>query len=402
MFNTSVLEKLLNLQPTYLEQSKKYTFKRFLFPKLLKEINSKHITGISGLRGSGKTVLLLQLLNHLPSSFYLSLDFLPDQNLFELAQTLVKNYQIKYLLLDEVHYHPNWAVELKQIYDLLDVKVFFSSSVSLDILNTQADLARRVQVLNLPVLSFREFLIIKHQLKTPIIPLDQLLKTNWQTADISLESYFLDYLHFPLASQIQDPTPTLIKNIVTKIIHDDLTTIKNLTLKDRMLLAQTLKFLASIPGGDISLTALAQNMKVNYYKMSFLIELLEKAFLIHRVFPLGKNVLKEPKILFNLPFRVYLQPTENKQLGSLKEDFLITMTKSLGISAYYLKTKRGRKTPDFYLELPQGKIIIEVGGKKKGFSQFKNIDQGVMKKIATYPFQPKPNAIPLYLFGLTY
>ena len=72
------------------------------------------------------------------------------------------------------------------------------------------------------------------------------------------------------------------------------------------------------------------------------------------------------------------------------------------LELYYLKSKRGRKTPDFYVRKPEeDSCIIEIKGKKKGFLQFKGI-KAERKIIATYPFISKPNAIPLYEFGFLY
>lgn len=48
--------------------------------------------------------------------------------------------------------------------------------------------------------------------------------------------------------------------------------------------------------------------------------------------------------------------------------------KMLEKEVFYLKNKRGAKTPDYLLELDGRKIICEVGGKRKGTQQFKGIN----------------------------
>ncbi len=396
-----ILQKLVQLQNDYRQQGKRFSFQRFLFKELKeKEVKLPHITGISGLRGSGKTVLLLQLLNALPQSFYISLDTVEEADLFVLAQELVKRYRISTLLLDEVHYLPRWALYLKQIYDILKLKLFFTSSVSLDILTTREDLSRRVRVLTLPILSFREYLALTEQKTVSKLNLAQALEVS--EADPELEGYFWDYLNFPLPSQIQNKTPQLITNIIERILVKDLTSEKALNLSDQVLLKQILKFLSQIPGGDISVSQLAQNFKVSKYKMGQLLELLERAFLINRIWPVGRNVLKEPKILLNLPFRIYLSEKEvSEVMGILKEDFLVSQLKGLGIRLKYLKTKRGRKTPDFYLKWQGKEYVIEVGGKSKGRNQFKGIEVK-NKVLALYPFSSQKSAVPLYVLGMLY
>lgn len=395
------LEKLLSLQVVYKQQAEKFARARFLFPILMNDLKKPHITGISGLRGAGKTVLLLQLLKKVQDSFYISLDFLTS-DLFQIANELVKRYKIKYLFLDEIHYYPNWSRYLKQIYDVLKIKVVFTSSVSLDILSAKEDLSRRVLIYNLPVLSFREFLNLSYDKNFSKENFEEIFKSEYKKADLELETIFSEYLKFPLASQLEDKTPQLVNNIIEKIIVSDLNNIKSLNSEDKLKIKQTLQFLANIEGGDISLTALAFNLKITKYKMKSYLELLEKAFLIHQVYPIGKNVLKEPKILLNLPFRLYLSSLPQERIvGPLKEDFFISMIKGVGKEIYYLKNKRGRKLPDFMIKEGNRKYIVEIGGKAKTFSQFKGIK--IDKKfITTYPFALKPNTIPLYKFGMLY
>jgi len=63
------------------------------------------------------------------------------------------------LFLDEVHKYPQWAQELKNIYDnYLELKIVFASSSFLEILDARADVVRRAVVYTLQGLSYREYL----------------------------------------------------------------------------------------------------------------------------------------------------------------------------------------------------------------------------------------------------
>jgi hypothetical protein len=57
---------------------------------------------------------------------------------------------------------------------------------------------------------------------------------------------------------------------------------------------------------------------------------------------------------------------------------------------HYLKTKRGAKTPDFLVELPDESIVVEIGGKGKGREQF-----------PTHSPEVRSNKKPLSLLGFT-
>jgi len=53
--------------------------------------------------------------------------------------------------------------------------------------------------------------------------------------------------------------------------------------------------------------------------------------------------------------------------------FFAEMLTGASIEFHYLKSTRGSKTPDFLVRDDRGKIVLEVGGRGKGRSQFKGI-----------------------------
>ncbi len=118
---------------------------------IINEINWKsRLIGIKGARGIGKTTLLLQYikLNHsheLEKVLYISLDsiWFSNNSLVDLVENFIKKGG-EYLFIDEVHKYPNWSQEIKNIYDdYPDVKIVFTGSSLLEILNARADLSRR-------------------------------------------------------------------------------------------------------------------------------------------------------------------------------------------------------------------------------------------------------------------
>ncbi len=62
----------------------------------------------------GKTVLLRQIHSELKNSFYISLDsVILERSLFEIAKDL-ETRGVKILLLDDVHFAPNFQAEVKK------------------------------------------------------------------------------------------------------------------------------------------------------------------------------------------------------------------------------------------------------------------------------------------------
>src|SRR6056297_2562948 len=100
----------------------------------------QRLVGIKGSRGVGKTTLMLQYIKrHFPESedvLYVSLDdiWFSSNSLVVLADQFVK-YGGKRLFLDEVHKYPDWARELKNIYDdHSGLQVVFTGSSMLELL----------------------------------------------------------------------------------------------------------------------------------------------------------------------------------------------------------------------------------------------------------------------------
>ena len=85
-----------------------------------------------------------------------------------------------------------------------------------------------------------------------------------------------------------------------------------------------LSFIGKSETEGINYSSIARNCGITRYKAEQYVNLLEKAFILHQVFPKGTNVLKEPKILMSLPYRLlYTEFKEN--LGALREDFFVEM-----------------------------------------------------------------------------
>ena len=124
---------------------------------------------------------------------------------------------------------------------------------------------------------------------------------------------------------------------------------------------------------------------------------MQKSFILNPVFPIGTNVLREPKILMFLPYRLLFKDFDNA-IGGLREDFFCEAMLSADIPFHYLKTKRGAKTPDYYIQYNDENIVVEVGGKNKGREQFKGIDDK-KKIIFTHSTIVDKIKRPLFLLG---
>ena len=151
--------------------------KRELYRELLEEASSRQISAIIGLRRTGKSTLLYQLIQKLlddgaPATGILYFSFDERVESLDELMALYRENVLKkdlgeggktHLFLDEVQKLDAWQDKLKILYDRHPgVKIFISGSASIDILRGGKEtLAGRIRYHHLKPLSFKEFLELK-------------------------------------------------------------------------------------------------------------------------------------------------------------------------------------------------------------------------------------------------
>ncbi len=394
----STINELLELNELARQDGQKYSRSRPFLQILLKE-RGKHFIGIAGPRGAGKTVLLKQLALARDNSFYISLDTFQDGDLFDLIRRLNRDLGFNLFLLDEIHFYRGYDEQLKKIYDFLNVRIIFTSSASLSIFQSSYDLSRRVLIKKLYPFSFREYVYFRSGELLPVLSIKNVLEKNDLVPYLRSGYLFDEYLRggvLPFALEEPDPL-SLLKNIVRKVISRDIPLIAGIRLDETDLLEKTLSFIGRSSVDGINYSSLSKNLGITKYKAAQYMDLLEKAFIIHQIFPKGTNVLKEPKVLMALPYRLLYRDWEDC-LGGVREDFFAGMMISADIPFHYLKNRRGAKTPDYLVPVNGGDLIIEIGGKGKGYSQFKGIE-GVKKLVFSHSNELEGLKRPLFCLG---
>lgn len=392
------INKILELHKLAVIEAKRYPKQRFCFDDI-RNNTGKHFLGITGLRGTGKSIILKQIAALTTDSIYISIDSIDETDFFALIQKLNEDYKFNLFLLDEVHFIKNIDEVLKKIYDFLNIKVIFTSSVSLGMFKSAYDLSRRVKLLKIFPFSFREFLYFYENIKLPPLTIEQIINKDWDITHLKYSNYFERYLrggNIPFSLEEPDIFP-LLQNILHTIIHKDIPKITRLVVDELDLIQKTVSFIGKSGIDGINYSSISQNIGITKFKAQSYVELLQNAFILHRILPKGTNVLKEPKILLAPPFRLLFRDY-NESIGALREDFFIEMLTAAGLKYYYLKSTRGAKTPDFMVYDNNNRIIIEVGGKGKGREQFKGITD---KKQMIFSHSERFDGIrrPLFLAG---
>lgn len=151
--------------------------KRKTYFDLIKYLDDRQIISIVGLRRTGKTILLKQMIKHLLENggvnakniFFLSFDSALVASKLTLKDYLDAFLQVfikketkgkKYIFLDEIQYIEKWQHIIKRYYDTYpDIKFIISGSSSLFLKKkTTESLAGRIYEFKLYPLDFEEFL----------------------------------------------------------------------------------------------------------------------------------------------------------------------------------------------------------------------------------------------------
>ena len=393
------LSRILELHHLAMEECRKYPRKRFIYRELMHE-EGRHFTGIVGPRGVGKTILLRQYALENQDAFYLSADtFDPEDDPWDLIGKLHRLHGVRSLLLDEIHFLSDAPGILKRLYDFLDLRVLFTSSAALSMHASAHDLSRRVRLIHLRPFSFREYLTFTRDTELPALALGEIAQGRWTPAHIRWGYAFEEYLRgglFPFALQELEPV-LFLGNILDTVIVKDIPSVARLAVDELERIKSLLRFIGRSGVDGINYSTLSRNLGITKYKAEQYVSLLEKTFILHRIFPVGTNVLREPKVLMTPPCRLLFRDYDDA-VGGLREDYFAEAMTQAGIRFHYLKSTRGAKTPDYLIESDPERLVVEIGGRGKGRQQFKGIRID-RKLVFAHILTPEENRLPLFLLG---
>lgn len=397
-----MLDRLFTFQAALLKPIENQ-FTRSLYDS----INWKQrMLGIKGLRGIGKTTLLLQHLKYTlkGKGLYVTADhpWFYDHSLLDLAEEFEKN-DGRILLIDEIHKYPQWATQLKNIYDgHPSLQIIFTASSALEIQKGQADLSRRVLSYELTGLSFREYLHFFHGQVYPIFTLEEIIK-NPQRIISSLQfpqkvlplfKNYLRYGYFPFS--YHEPEGDFIiklNQVINTVLETDLAAIEGYTAGNVVTIKKLLGVLSESVPFTPNIASLANKMKLGRDTVNNFIQHLERARLFNLIYhqPKGVTALQKPDKIYlentNVAFALKDQP----DVGSLRETFFFNQLRNAGYAVSL------PENGDF---LVNKKWAFEVGGSSKGDTQVKKIPNSylALDGIET-AYQ---NRIPLWVFGFLY
>lgn len=371
-------------------------FHRYLY----NDVNwNARMIAITGARGVGKSTMVLQYVKTQISDckvLYISADhtFFTTHTLVEVADDFSKEAG-SLLVIDEVHKYPDRSRELKQIYDTHpDMKVIFTGSSVLDIIDGVADLSRRVLHYTMYGLSFREYLGLFHHISVPKYSLEEILdgKAHIEGMLHPLPA-FREYLsegYYPFA--IEGDFPLRMQNVITKTIESDIAQYAGLRATTAKKLKKMLAVISGLAPYKPNADNLALEIGISRNSVQDYLSLLERAQLIGQLRDDTGGIRglgKVEKVYIDNPSLMRVLSGGKTDVGNMRETFFYNQMR---VKNYVISSRQS----DFKIE----KYTFEVGGRKKGKKQIEDIpDSFIVKDDIEFA---QGNVIPLWAFGLNY
>lgn len=395
------MEKVILTQNKHWKNKYTNLYSREILATLIKNLSTKHIQVLQGVRRSGKSTLFKLLINHLSHSvdpkeiLYINLDdpfFIPyahePTKLYEIVQTAEKITQtkIKYLFFDEVQAIDGWEHFVKSVYDSEQFTKIFITGSNSTLLNGKLTtlLSGRYLSAKVTPLSFMELLTIEkivdymsllEDLPKVLNLVDSMLKYGSFVEVYTIE----EDLKRPLVSTYYDTI--ILKDCVATHGIRDFKSFKELSF-----------YLISNPATLYSYSSLGKVIGMHDKSIKEYIGYLEDSYLVQemRMFSYSlkeqQNNKKKAYFIDNGFFALNFSFSSN--LGTLLENLVFTELIKSGSEIYYfksdfecdfvIKTAHGLEGIQVCYELNDQNKKREFGGLQKLSKQFNLAKQTII------------------------
>lgn len=444
-FYRSWLERLPALSDGYIYNEKGVLHPtRTLFNRLkefLKNLSNgtlddnEKIILLPGIRGVGKTTLLMQLFNiekihrlESDSGLLSAVGRVDERMYIDAAKLTLEDITLKeffdyfenirdlrfealkkkcLFLIDEIHYDEQWGLFLKNLYDRTtghkNILVIATGSSALH-LRMNPDLSRRTTTLDVYPLTFSEFMKLKHSAapsEKMSVDLQSIIFESKSVQDIysavretstpvrqyfssipsNAISEFFEIGGFPFTLSLKNKIKSieLIKNIIDSMIIKDVAALKRFNTQTLTKINQLLYLIAI--SDKVSYEKLQRSLRISEFRtVESLIEVLEQSGILVKIGSYGRGygpTRKTPKFLFITP-SLRSGIIDNQYTSAIEgkklEDYFILIYKTLTKEKSYARLSYdiAGGGADFIVSLKStGNIIIEVGFHKESVEQLR-------------------------------
>ncbi len=305
--------------------------------ELRKYLDFKQIITLTGLRRVGKTTLMKLIIEELIAKgidskhiLYVSLDdyLLYKNNIIEIVNEFRKVHKIRteekiYLFLDEVTYKEDFHVQLKNIYDSQNTKLFVASSSASMLRDKKASLTGRAITLEIKPLDLEEYLFFNG---ITIKKRDKQL----------YKSYFLEYCKVGgLPENVLNPNREYLMNLVDDIIQKDITAFHG--IKNHQIVRDYFTLLMERSGKQLSINKIGKILGISPDTSKRYLSFFESTYLIHLLPRWGKTNQKllSPKKIYASDLGIKYMFMGERDLGSYFENYIYLLLRGRK-TLYYL------------------------------------------------------------------
>lgn len=334
---------------------------------LRRHLDDKPIIIITGLRRAGKTSLMKLIIHELLRQkvatdhiFYISLDdyLLQKNSILEIVNEFRKLHKIKieekiYLFFDELTSKADYQLQLKNIYDAQNAKIFAASSSASMLRDRKASLTGRSITIDVRPLDLYEFL--------------QFRNIDIKQRDSQLfQSYFQDYIQSGgLPENVLNPSREYLMTLVDDIIQKDITAFHG--LKNHQILRDYFTLLMERSGKQFSINKIGKILEISPDTSKRYLSYFESVYLIYLLPRWGKTNQKllSAKKIYASDLGIKYLFIGNRDIGSYFENYVFLELKDKKV-LYYLY-ENGVEI-DFYSQdnlLVECKFYSELSGKQK-------------------------------------
>lgn len=330
-------------------------YRRIIQGELEKQLDTREIVVLTGMRRTGKTTLMRMLFDSVKSSnkVFLDLQNILDQRLFDEIDynnilLNLKSYGVSqgekaYIFIDEVQFKPAVTGAIKYLYDHYGVKFFITGSSSFYLRNLFPEsLAGRKVTYELFPLCFEEFLTFNNI--TTDFPRDfreKSISKNFAEQQ-KLSKYYEEYLTYGGFPQVvlennEEQKLLMLKDIFNSYFQIDIAALADFRKMDAF--KKLLFILMERAGSKLDITKLASIIGISRETVYSYIGLLEGTYFIYLVSPYTLNRDKE----VSGTKKVYLCDTgiinyfSQVNRGSLLENSVFLNLKRYGEVHYFQK-----------------------------------------------------------------
>jgi len=291
-------------------------FKRKIFNSLEKHLTLKQVTVITGMRRTGKTTLVKQLMeaSDIEYKLFFDLEKLEDRDLFD-----VRNYDLiikklseqgidfskkVMICIDEIQLLPNIPSVIKYLYDHYGIKFIVTGSSSYYIKNKfQESMAGRKKIFEIYPLDFGEYLTFKNYKFKGLENIESL--ENDTIINEEIQKNYNDYCTyggFPevVLTENLSEKKDLLQDILSSYINIDLVQIAD--IKKIPELRNIIKLLAARIGSKLDISKIANTVNLSRQTVENYIYLLENTYFIKTipVYSLNadREIVKARKVYF--------------------------------------------------------------------------------------------------------